>query len=402
MANVIVVGGGIAGLCGSMMLARDGHQVRLLERDPDSPTTPQEAWDSWRRRGVNQFNMLHYFLPRFREVVETELPELATALEVNGALRHNIVSAAPDEITGGPRPGDERFTVLTGRRPVVEAVIAGLVAAEPNVEVVRGVAVRGLVADGSNGVPHVAGVVTDAGEELRADLVVDASGRRSQLPAWLAALGARGPYEGARRLWLRLLRAPLPLVRRLCAGRVRSPAAALRIDLAVASAGGQRGRGALASSPARRHAVPPPAISMSGACGIVSGYPLAAHWLDGEPISDVAVMAKIEDRYRRYADADGPVATGVVAVADSWACTNPSVGRGASIGLLHVVCLRDLLREVPPGDRSFATRWEEVTAEVVEPFFRDTVAFDRHRLAEIDAQVAGIRTRPTTRHGCSV
>ena len=195
MANVIVVGGGIAGLCGSMLLARDGHQVRLLERDPDSPTTPEEAWDSWRRRGVNQFNMLHYFLPRFREMVETELPELATALEVNGALRLNFVSAAPDEITGGPRPGDERFTVLTGRRPVVEAVIARLAAAEPNVEVMRGVAVRGLLADGSNGVPHVAGVVTDAGEELRADLVVDASGRRSQLPAWLAALGARGPYE---------------------------------------------------------------------------------------------------------------------------------------------------------------------------------------------------------------
>jgi hypothetical protein len=123
---------------------------------------------------------------------------------------------------------------------------------------------------------------------------------------------------------------------------------------------------------------------------IVSGYPLAAHWLDGEPISDVAVMAKIEDRYRRYADADGPVATGVVAVADSWACTNPSVGRGASIGLLHAVCLRDLLREVPAGDPAFATRWDEVTAEVVEPFYRDTLAFDRHRLAEIDAQIAGI------------
>ena len=79
-----------------------------------------------------------------------------------------------------------------------------------------------------------------------------------------------------------------------------------------------------------------------------------------------------------------------MAVADSWACTNPSVGRGASIGLLHAVCLRDLLREVPPGDPAFATRWDEVTTEVVEPFFRDTLAFDRHRLAEIDAQIAGI------------
>ena len=115
---------------------------------------------------------------------------------MNGALRLNFVSAAPDEITGGPRPGDERFTVLTGRRPVVEAVIARLAAAESRTS--RSCAVSPCAdcwPSGSNGVPHVAGVVTDAGEELRADLVVDASGRRSQLPAWLAALGARGPYE---------------------------------------------------------------------------------------------------------------------------------------------------------------------------------------------------------------
>ena len=123
---------------------------------------------------------------------------------------------------------------------------------------------------------------------------------------------------------------------------------------------------------------------------VVSAYPLAAHWLDGEPISDVAVMAKIEDRCRRYVDGDGPVVTGVVALGDSWACTNPSVGRGASIAMLHAVCLRDVLRELAPDDPAFTRRWDEVTATVVEPLYRDTLAFDRHRLAEIDAQIAGV------------
>jgi hypothetical protein len=103
------------------------------------------------------------------------------------------------------------------------------------------------------------------------------------------------------------------------------------------------------------------------------------------------VMAKIEDRYRRYWVDGAPVATGVVAVADSWACTNPSVGRGASIGLLHMVCLRDLLRDGPSDEPvAFAARWDEVTAAVVEPLFRDTLAFDRHRLAQIDAEIAGV------------
>jgi 2-polyprenyl-6-methoxyphenol hydroxylase-like FAD-dependent oxidoreductase len=38
-----------------------------------------------------------------------------------------------------------------------------------------------------------------------------------------------------------------------------------------------------------------------------------------------------------------PVITGLAALGDAWACTNPSLGRGASIGLLHACALRDLL-----------------------------------------------------------
>ena len=39
------------------------------------------------------------------------------------------------------------------------------------------------------------GVRTDAGDELLADLVVDAGGRRSTLPKLLADIGARAPIE---------------------------------------------------------------------------------------------------------------------------------------------------------------------------------------------------------------
>jgi hypothetical protein len=84
------------------------------------------------------------------------------------------------------------------------------------------------------------------------------------------------------------------------------------------------------------------------------------------------------------------VATGVVAVGDSWACTNPSLGRGVSIGLLHVQALRDHIRSAPLDDaRAFALGWDETTEAVVGPWYRSTLTFDRHRLAEIDAQIAG-------------
>jgi hypothetical protein len=119
-------------------------------------------------------------------------------------------------------------------------------------------------------------------------------------------------------------------------------------------------------------------------------YPLAANWGDGEPISGIDVMAKIEDRYRRFVVDGEPVATGVVAVGDAWACTNPSLGRGLSIGLLHAQSLRDLLREVPPTDAyKLALRWDEITETVVGPLYRSTLAYDRHRLAELEADRAG-------------
>ena len=123
---------------------------------------------------------------------------------------------------------------------------------------------------------------------------------------------------------------------------------------------------------------------------VLRSYPLAAHWVDGEPLTDVEVFARIEDRHRQYWVDDQPVVTGLVAVGDAWACTNPSLGRGASIGLRHAVALRDVLAEATPRS----------PVELVERFAIETAAtssrcsttpwtFSRHRLAEIDAQIAG-------------
>ena len=113
-------------------------------------------------------------------------------------------------------------------------------------------------------------------------------------------------------------------------------------------------------------------------------------WAEAEPLGDVAVMAKLEDRRRRLVVDGEPVATGIVAVGDAWACTNPSLGRGAALGLLHACALRDLLREIAPSDRrGFALRWQEVTDATVGPWYDATVAYDRNRLADMRAARTG-------------
>ena len=69
--RIVFIGGGIAGLCGAMLLARDGHQVTVLERDAAPAGPPSTAWDGWQRRGVGQFRLPHGFQARFRAAVGT-------------------------------------------------------------------------------------------------------------------------------------------------------------------------------------------------------------------------------------------------------------------------------------------------------------------------------------------
>jgi hypothetical protein len=129
----------------------------------------------------------------------------------------------------------------------------------------------------------------------------------------------------------------------------------------------------------------------------VRSLPLVAHWLDGSPVEDgVRVIARLEDRYRGFVVDGMPVATGVVAVADSWACSNPANGRGASIGMLHALTLRDQLRAVGLDDpAAFTSAFHAATARGIEPWYRATLATDRHRLAEIEAGIHGGTYDPT-------
>jgi 2-polyprenyl-6-methoxyphenol hydroxylase-like FAD-dependent oxidoreductase len=395
-ADVIVIGGGVSGLSAGMLLARDGRRVRVLERDPAPPPAPPAAsWHAWERRGVNQFHMLHSFLARWRQTIEAELPEVAAAMDATGALRLNAVADAPAALSGGAWPGDERFEVLTARRPVTEAVMASVAAATPGLVVERGTGVRGLTADDGRqpvpGRPHVTGVVTEDGRRLTADLVVDAGGRRSPRPRWLAGIGAPPGVEHVADsgfvYYCRHFRSADGSVPPAF-GPPLQPYGSVSI-LALPSDNGTWGVGIVASGGDRALRSLRDEDTWTR---VVKHYPLFAHWLDGEPISDVDVIAKIEDRQRHDWHDGAPCTTGIVAIADAWAATNPSVGRGASIGVMHAVALRDVLRATPPGGDpvALARAFDAATRETVAPYVRDTLAFDRHRLAEIDAVIAGL------------
>ena len=391
MASIVVNGAGAVGLLSAMLLADDGHDVVVLERDPAPPPPSSEAWETWTRRGVNQFHLLHFLLPRFRLEAVQALPRVVQALEQAGALTLNVIAGAPEQMTGGPRPGDEDYTSITARRPVAEAVLADCAERTPRVTIRRGTVVAG-VRTGSPcrpGVPHVTGVVTEDGEQIGADLVVDATGRRSPLPTWLETVGARPPLEEREDSGFvyygrhfRSADGSHPAI----IGPLAQPYGSFSV-LTLPADNGTWGVGVIASA---ADGAMRAARQVGTWTATVRSLPLCAHWLDGEAIEDgVQVMAKIEDRYRCYLVEGEPVATGVVALADSWACTNPAMGRGISIGLLHALALRDVLRSSGDDPVASALAYDEATRSAVEPWYRDTVAVDRHRLAEIEAHIQG-------------
>jgi 2-polyprenyl-6-methoxyphenol hydroxylase-like FAD-dependent oxidoreductase len=399
VAEIVVIGAGVGGLGAAMLLANDGHRVIVLERDPaPPPAKPVDGWEHWQRPGVNQFRMPHGFLAGFRSILDAELPQVSAALMAAGALRRNYIrDVMPARITGGWRDGDERYDLLTGRRPVVEAALAVTAESTPGVEIRRGTAVAALVpgAPAASGVPHVAGVRTKAGEFIAADLVVDVSGRRSALPDWLAAIGGRRPTEELEDSGFvyygrhfRSADGSLP--------DMLGPAVMHWGTITSVTLSGDNGTWAIGIVTGSKDKGLRPLRELDRWEAVVRSLPLVAHWLDAVPFEDgVQVISRLEDRYRGFVADGRPVATGVVAVADSWACSNPANGRGASIGMLHALTLRNQLRAVGPDDPlTFATAFHAATAETVEPWYRTTLATDRFRLGEIESGIRGDTYEP--------
>jgi 2-polyprenyl-6-methoxyphenol hydroxylase-like FAD-dependent oxidoreductase len=390
MATIAILGAGLAGVSTAMLLTHDGHEVTVLERDPTAPT--DQPWDGWERPGVNQFRLPHYFLPRWWAEVQTELPDAAEAVLAAGATRTNTLMTLPAGMRGAIRDGDDRFETVTARRPVVEAAMAAAATAA-GVTVRRGVRVIGVRTDGRSPVPRVTGVTTTGGT-VTADLVIDCGGRRSALPAWLAAAGARPPAEERADAGFvyygrhfRSRGGGLPATQSLLIQPYDS------VSVLTLPADHDTWSVVLTTSAKDRalRALREPAAWSTA----IARYPLAAHWIDAEPITAVDVMAGMEDRLRRYVVAGDPVASGVVAVGDAWACTNPSLGRGASFAIIHARVVRDVLRDVGVDDHDkLVRRFDEATTQTVEPLYRATNTFDTHRLAEIDGDVAGLPYRP--------
>jgi len=226
----------------------------------------------------------------------------------------------------------------------------------------------------------VVGVETDEGT-LHADLVVDAMGRRSPAVEWLEALGARPPIvesqDSGYTYYTQYFSGEQPVA-------MTPPVSSIGSFMLLTLYGDNSTWSVTLWAPSgdrplKEFRDPAKLATVVRAC------PLHAHWLDGEPITDVLPMAGILDRYRRFVVDGAPVATGYAAVGDAWACTNPSAGRGLSVGLTHAQRLRDVVRSALDDPHTFAIEWDAVTEAELAPWYWNQLAADQARLEELAA-----------------
>ena len=256
-----------------------------------------------------------------------------------------------------------------------------------------GVRAEGLLADPGDP-PRVRGVRTDHGDA--ADVVVDASGRRSPLDRWLAVVGARPTavstaacglaYFGRQYRLRGGARLPAPAATRVVAGLDELTVGIWAGDnatmqLVVAPLAADR-----RFAPARREAV---------FTAVLRTIPLYASWLDVmDPITDVAVMGGLHNTLRRLVVDGRPVVLGLHAVGDAVCTTNPTFGRGLSMTLHGAADLVDVLAAHPDDPGAQALAMDRAVGEHVAPWFADQAVSDAARLAMLRHTVLGAPPPP--------
>jgi 2-polyprenyl-6-methoxyphenol hydroxylase-like FAD-dependent oxidoreductase len=381
--KIAIVGGGAAGLFASLLLARAGHEVLVLERDRLEPASDVEsAAASAFRPAAPQVVQPHIVVARCRELLVERLPDVYDGLLAAGVAEAPLPTQMPASLTDRTAlPDDERLTMLMTRRSTVDLVLQRTILAEPGVTLHRGVRVVGLLAVPGEP-PHVIGVHTDRGD-LAADLVIDAAGRRSPIDRWLGEIGAQptatrwaecGVAYYSRHYRLRsAAELPGPPTTRIVAGLD---------EFTVGIWGADNGAMQLVVAPLavdrRFRTVKHPEVFTA----VLRAVPTYAAWLDVmDPISPVFPMAGLHNTMRRLVVGGAPVVTGLHAIGDAACTTNPTHGRGLGLALSGAADLLEAIDRHGDDWTAQALALDGLVADHVLPFYEDQAAIDYARLA---------------------
>ncbi|MED7950945.1 NAD(P)/FAD-dependent oxidoreductase [Streptomyces sp. BE303] len=349
--RAVIVGAGIAGLLAARVLADHYPDVVVLDRDR-LPATPAN------RRGTPQDRHVHALFTGGLRAIDALLPDFTDELSDRGGHRIDVGR----DLALATRHGwgvrfDSGLHAVGASRPLIEATVRQRVLAVPGVHLLQHTQADGLIGSPQHlGAVRVRDLTTGTVSELAADLVVDAGGRGSHLPQWLARLGCPPVPETVVNAHTgyatRLFRLPRPpALWRSCYVMAMGPHTTR--GGAIAPVEGDRwivtlyGIGRDRPTPAAEdflpfaRSLPAPAI--------------AEALTDAEPLTPVRCTNATTNRRRHLARAGG-LPDNLVAIGDSSCCFNPVYAQGMTVAALSARVLASSLdrQGVRPG---FARRY---------------------------------------------
>ena len=319
--NIGIIGAGPTGLYLGIALARRGHHVDIVDRDP-GPSRD----GTWARKGVMQFHHAHGFRPQVTDALTAEMPDAHERWLAAGAEPVDMDHPTAGHVQVGTR----------SRRLIFERALRETALAQPGLDLRVGHVDAVTVTEG-----RARGLIVD-GTSLAHDMVIDASGRSGRVTQ---PLGERRGVGGS---------CGIAYVDRMY--QLRDGAEPGPLTNPMAWQADYNGYGVFAflhdrgifsvviirpSADRQLHQLREEA-AFDAACEAIPGL---AAWTDparAYPLTPVLPGGNLLNHYRGQTGPDGNlVLPGLLFVGDSVCTTTPTFGRGMATSLGQA---RELLR----------------------------------------------------------
>src|SRR5579862_6527663 len=394
--HVVVIGGGIGGMCAARVLSDHFERVTLIERDE----LPEGAAH---RKGVPQSRHPHGLLDRGRRELSALFPGLDDSLRQRGGLDMDagleLATLNPEGWATRRRTGHQ---MLFASRLLIESVIRNRVKKNPRVTFIEATEVTALsFAPGDT--PRVRGVETrkvsdGAVARLEADLVVDCSGRSSRASEWLTSLGypeveleVVDAQAGYSTCWYQAPPADQRPANWWWKGIFLNPSSTPTRDedyyvALILPIEGDRFLLTLASWGGRT--LPTDHESFAALCGRLRSPIVAEALAISKPISAIFHRKGMQNIWKHFEKSTGPA--GFIAMADAVCAFNPVYAQGMTSASVCSQILGKLLADMAPTDASFPATFYQRQAEFVRQPWDMSVARDRQALGQSNGSEGGM------------
>ncbi|MEV0445123.1 FAD-dependent monooxygenase [Streptomyces spectabilis] len=371
MQTAVVIGGSIAGLLAGQVLSAEFDEVVVVDRD-DLDTASSSV-----RRGVPQARHPHTLLRRGEQILTTLFPGITDELVRRGAVVMPMDRVWWWQHRGYRAAVPDAAPIISCSRPLLECLVRERVEDNGVVEFRTGETVDLISSGGA-----VTGVCvrdpSGTSTEIKADLVVDCTGRRSRADHWLTEIGYPGPE-------MQLVHSDVRYTT-----RVFHRSTSVRTD-------GAAGYFVISDPKAKKRfgtAMPIEGdrwiITLAGLHGEVAPTDLAGYlsWAQSLPTTKIASIIEDERpigaavRYRlpgsewRMFHRLAAHPSGFVCVGDSVCSLNALYGQGMTSAAVQVVALREALARSDVMGPEFARTFYRLSARAVSPAWATATGAD--------------------------